>query len=183
VKTIVVVAAVLLVFTGLMAWIYRRTVGAAEEYAEISQMRKLYGAWYLYGQDWNGAVAQNLYDVRNRLADDQFLSSNRDPYLKRPGPYPGDPAIWDSALKNPVRVSFSYLGAFAAEGKVKVQWETALENPRAGLIANPFAGDTTPVAAGWEFRRQGRLTRISVLGAASTVEKTGLSPAILFGEY
>jgi hypothetical protein len=80
-------------------------------------------------------------------------------------------------------VSFSYLGAFAAEGKVKVQWETALENPRAGLIANPFAGDTTPVAAGWEFRRQGRLTRISVLGAASTVEKTGLSPAILFGEY
>ena len=182
-KTAIAIAAVLLVFTGLMAWIYRRTVGVAEETAEITQLRKIYGAWYLYGQDWNGAVAQNLYDVRNRLPDDQFLSSSRDPFLKRPGPFPADPAIWDSGRTNPVRVSFSYLGAFAAEGKVKVQWETTLENPRAGLIANPFAGGVIPTGSGWEFRREGRLTRISVLGAASTGEKAGLSPASLFGEY
>jgi hypothetical protein len=183
VKTVIAVAAVLLVFTGLMAVMYRNAIGAARENAEISQMRRIYGAWYLYGQDWNGTVALNLYDVRDRLPDDRLLAVENDPFLKHPGPYPVDPVLWDSPRKNPLRVSFSYLGAFATEGKVKVNWDLALENPRAGLLANPFSGEISPDASGWAFGRQGRLTRISVLGAASTVDKAGVSPASLFGEY
>lgn len=182
-KTVITVVVILLVFTGLMALMYRNAIGTARENAEISQMRRVYGAWYLYGQDWNGSVAFNLYDVRNHLPDDRLLSVESDPYRKRPGPFPADPVLWNSERKSPLRISFAYLGAFAADAKVKVNWDTALENPRVGLIANPFAGEIFSGNSGWEFGRRGRLTRISVLGAATTVDKAGLSPAALFGEF
>lgn len=182
-KTFFAVLLVLLVFTGLMAWVYLGGMGAARDTERLVSMRRVYGAWYMYCQDWNGGIPPNLYAVRNRLPDDRLLTSDRDPFAQLPGPYPIDPALWNSTDSSPIRIGYSYLGTFASHGKISVEWDQRLTDPQVGLLADPFAGSITITDATWEFSRSGRVNRVSVLGAASSVDKPGTTPSALFGKF
>jgi hypothetical protein len=135
-KGILVVAAVLAIAFGILYTFHRYALQDNAEAVDITRMRAVYSALYLYEANDNDVPPPNLDLVRRDLGDDKLLTAVNDPFVGPPGQtYPKDPAF-PNLGKSPVRISFTYLPTWVREGKVKVKnWQKDLDNVKVGILA------------------------------------------------
>ncbi len=173
-KGITIVAAVLLTAFGILYWVRGFVIDDTKRSIDITRMRAIYGALFLYESTNNGLPPADLTLVRRDLSDDDWLRSVNDPWpgesTRDPIP-PLDPAFPNLKVRSPKRISFTYLPIWARYDGVKIKdWQSEQRNLHVGILACYWYGDIdrkTPDGRNCT----GPVVRITMDGSARTVER------------
>ncbi|HSI71545.1 MAG TPA: hypothetical protein VK934_00080 [Fimbriimonas sp.] len=138
--------------------------------SDVDAMRSIYVSLALYESDLDGAMAPDLLAARAWMPNDTVYQSNQDPFAKVAGPFPIEPGLPTSQLASPLRISYSFLYAFASAGKAKVKpWPELRFDPLVGFLANEWQGQVEP-SDNFQATVSGRLLRLNTDGALHVLD-------------
>jgi hypothetical protein len=164
---LLVALAVLLLFVAITLPIYNRVRSGTLEDIDTDRMRKVYVALSLYEFSNDGQSSPTLLGAQPFLADNTLYLSDKDPWVDQNAKsFPLDPELPKSGEHSDIRISFSYLPDFVRAGKLKSSsLQSAMLDPRVGLITSGWHGTVTPTGAEFEARLFGPVLRVNTNGS------------------
>jgi hypothetical protein len=156
----------ILVLAGLVVFTIARSMQTRRRLtSDVDSMRTIYVSLALYETDENGQMAADLLSAREWMPDDLVYQSISDPFVGDAGPFPVEPGLPSSRLESPVRISFSFIYAFATAGKAKVKpWAELKFDPLVGFLANEWQGEVQ-ASSRFQATVSGKVLRLNTDGA------------------
>jgi hypothetical protein len=169
-KEILLAIFVLLVAAAVVFAVARSLAGRAQTRGDVDNLRTIYLSVALYESDQNGELPPDLLAIRDLVPGDETFLASRDPYaavgdggneqLK-----PVDAGLPAWRVESPIRISFTFLNAFATAGKVKTKpWSELKFDPKVGLLASEWEGTVEPTGS-FGARVSGKVLRLNTDGA------------------